>query len=260
MNRPIYSTLSLVACFGFLAASIPLHAGPNSESDSSADPMRREHFTQKITQRLDVSYLLSLPEDYKASSRKSWPLVLFLHGAGERGTNLNAVAVHGPPKLVKQGRKFPFILVSPQCPNGQIWDDTSLIALLDHVSKKYSVDSKRVYVTGLSMGGYGTWSLISHYPERFAAAAPICGGGERLRLLLLSSQQRNALKSLPIWAFHGAKDGVVPLDESQRMIKAVTAAGNSQAKLTVYPDADHDSWTQAYNEPTFFTWLLSQSR
>src|SRR6185295_11116779 len=100
----------------------------------------------------------------------------------------------------------------------------------------------------LSMGGYGTWSLATRHPERFAAVAPICGGGERIRLLLLNETQKSALRNLGIWAFHGAKDGVVPLEESERMVKAATAAGNIDSKLTVYPEANHDSWTQAYAE------------
>ena len=132
-----------------------------------------------------------MPKAAAAEPSKRWPLVLFLHGAGERGTNLNAVAVHGPPKLVAAGREFPFILASPQCPSGQVWNPTTLLALLDELQASLPVDGRRVYVTGLSMGGYGTWELAVKHPERFAAVAPICGGGERIRTLLPS--QREAL-------------------------------------------------------------------
>ena len=110
------------------------------------------------------------------------------------------------------------------------------------------------------MGGYGTWGLVTRYPERFAAVAPICGGGERLRLIILSPEKKKALETVGIWAFHGGKDSVVPLEESERMIRAVKAAGNRDSKLTIYPDADHNSWTQAYNEPDLIPWLLRHSR
>src|SRR5262249_36621201 len=161
---------------------------------------------------------------------KKWPLMLFLHGAGERGTDIAKVAVHGPPKLVKFDDKpidqeltevrnkrqiattkltENFILVSPQCPENERWQAEALIGLLDSVIAAHRVDTNRVYVTGLSMGGYGTWSLLTRYPERFAAAAPICGGGERIDVIL-AGRKGDAIKSLGVWAFHGAKDNVVP--------------------------------------------------
>ena len=216
-------------------------------------------FSQAVIRTDRLSYLLYTPTEYGADATKQWPLVLFLHGAGERGSELDKVAVHGPPKLVKQGRSFPFILVSPQCPGEQRWQPDVLIGLLDGVQAKLRVDPKRVYVTGLSMGGYGTWSLASRYPERFAAVAPICGGGERIDILL-AGRRGPALKTLGIWAFHGAKDNVVPLDESERMVDAFKKTGNTDVKLTVYPDAGHDSWTEAYNTAELFEWLLKHSR
>lgn len=217
-------------------------------------------FHRTFTVRQEYRYCVSTPADYGADRSKRWPLMLFLHGAGERGTNLDVVTLHGPPKLVKQGKDLPFVVISPQCLPGQIWDDAALIALVDDIIHRYRIDVRRVYVTGLSMGGYGTWSLLVHHPERFAAAAPICGGGERIRLLLLSDTQKTALKTLGIWAFHGAKDSVVPLEESERMIAAVKKAGNAGAKLTVYPQADHDSWTETYANPELYQWLLKHSR
>jgi predicted peptidase len=216
-------------------------------------------FTQTVTRTDQFSYLLYTPADYGVDTTKQWPLVLFLHGAGERGSELDKVTVHGPPKLVKQGRNFPFILVSPQCPDDQRWQADALIGLLDGVQAKLRVDPKRVYVTGLSMGGYGSWSLASRYPERFAAVAPICGGGERIDILL-AGRRGPALKTLGIWAFHGAKDNVVPLNESERMVDAFKKAGNTDVKLTVYPEAGHDSWTEAYNTAELFEWLLKHSR
>jgi predicted peptidase len=133
-----------------------------------------------------------------------------------------------------------------------------LIALLDELQATLPIDPRRVYVTGLSMGGYGTWELAVKHPERFAAVAPICGGGERIRTLLPARQE--ALKTLGVWAFHGGKDNVVVPAESERMIEAFKRAGNATVKYTVYPEAGHDSWTRAYNDPALFEWLLGQSR
>ena len=168
-----------------------------------------QQFATTITREAKLQYLLYLPKDYAANATKRFPLVLFLHGAGERGTNVQKVAVHGPPKLIAAGREFPFICVSPQCPENQIWDDEALVKLLEQLQGQLRVDPTRVHVTGLSMGGFGTWSLISKHPVLFASAAPVCGGGDRIRLLLLSPGQRAALKTLPVWVFHGAKDWVV---------------------------------------------------
>lgn len=216
-------------------------------------------FRQKKTTTVAVNYLLFLPDGYNARGAKRWPLILFLHGAGERGTNLSAVTKHGPPRLVKDRPDFPFVVVSPQCPSGQTWSDETLLALLDEILKKHKIDPGRVYLTGLSMGGYGTWSLGLKHPERFAAMAPICGGGSILPALLPSAANARRLKRLPVWAFHGAKDELVALDESERLVEALRRIGNA-AKLTVYPEAGHDSWTETYNNPKFYEWLFAQQR
>lgn len=217
-------------------------------------------FRRRIDHQLELQYLLFLPEGYKADAEKSWPLMIFLHGSGERGTNLAKVAVHGPPKTVKTKKDFPFILVSPQCPSGQLWSDEAVLALMDEIQEKYRVDRDRIYLTGLSMGGYGTWSLGLKYPERFAAIAPICGGGSILDVLLVAPGKQAALKKLAVWAFHGAKDNVVPLQQSEEMINALKKAGNQNTKLTVYPEAGHDSWTEAYNSQELHDWLLQHTR
>ena len=205
-----------------------------------------------------MQYLVYLPKDYDVKSSKHWPLILFLHGAGERGTNIQRVAIHGPPSLVRQGKDFPFIIVSPQCPEGESWQNDSLVKLLNHVLGEYKADAKRVYLTGLSMGGYGTWNLAVAHPEKFAAIVPICGGGDYINTVLASRAKAAALQRLPVWAFHGAKDQVVPLDESERMINALKKLGCKEVKLTVYPEASHDSWTETYNNPELYKWLLQQ--
>lgn len=181
--------------------------------------------------------------------------MLFLHGAGERGDDLDKVKVHGPPKLVAQGKSLPFIIASPQCPSGRSWSDPAamqtLIALLDDLVEKYQVDESRVYLTGLSMGGYGTWALGASCPERFAALVPICGGGQ--------PRMARRLRDMPIWVFHGAKDGTVPLSQSEEMVEALKAAGGN-VEFTVYPEAQHDSWTATYDNPKLYEWLLSHRK
>ncbi|MEC2323428.1 carboxylesterase family protein [Lederbergia lenta] len=205
---------------------------------------------------INLEYLLSIPDDYNQKANMDYPLVLFLHGMGERGSDLNAVKANGLPKLAEE-QNFPFILVSPQCPLGVERYSTwllhidSIYALLEDLITQYRVDEDRIYVTGLSMGGYGTWEIAKQHPEKFAAMAPICGGG--------SVEHLERLKDVPVWAFHGAKDDVVPMEESQVMVEALRSAGGN-VKLTIYPEATHDSWTETYNDPAFYTWLLNQKR
>jgi predicted peptidase len=243
--------MRLAAALVLLPAAALLAAGP-ARSDEPKKDGRQEAktFDKDITVRVKMNYLLYLPKDYKVTD-KTWPLLLFLHGAGESGDNLNKVKVHGPPKLVESGKDFPFIIVSPQSARFG-WDTKTLAALLDEVQAKYRVDADRVYVTGLSMGGFGTWALAAAYPNRFAAIAPICGGGEPITA--------RKIKDMPIWAFHGAKDKVVPPSRSEAMIKSLRAAGAKEARLTIYPDAGHDSWTETYNNPELYTWLLDHQR
>ena len=203
-----------------------------------------------ITKVIKVKYLLYLPKQYSMDQSKKWPMILFLHGSGESGDDLEKVKVHGPPKLVEQGKEIPFIIVSPQSPGGG-WNIEALDALLNEVTSKYAVDQDRLIVTGLSMGGFGTWSLALEFPNRFAAIAPICGGGIPARA--------RRLRNTPAWVFHGAKDPVVPLKASQDMVDALKAAGGD-VKFTVYPEAGHDAWTEAYNSPELWEWFLQQKR
>jgi predicted peptidase len=206
---------------------------------------------------------LFLPDGYGADPAKRWPLILFLHGAGERGTNIWKITAHGPPKFAPTATNFPFIVVSPQCPDGKIWSDDLLLALLDKVESQYPVDTHRVYLTGLSLGGFGTWSLGISHPERFAAIAPISGGGETILITLARDFDREHLapmRSLGVWAFHGAKDPTVSPDESEHMVNALKKIGCQDVKLTIYPDALHDCWTQTYANPELFTWFLQHSR
>jgi predicted peptidase len=213
-----------------------------------------QQFSKEVTKTLSAQYLLYLPKEYGKDPNTRWPLILFLHGAGESGTELERVKVHGPPKLVAQGKELPFIIVSPQCPSRQEgWNSEVLAALLDEIAGKYAVDRDRVYLTGLSMGGFGTWTLAGAHPERFAAIAPICGGGQT------RTARRLKQHNVAAWVFHGAKDPTVRVEESQRMVDALKAAG-AEVKFTVYPEAGHDSWTETYNNPELYEWFLQHRR
>jgi predicted peptidase len=193
-------------------------------------------------------YLIYMPGMYCPDVDEQWPLIVFLHGSGERGSNPELVKKNGPPALIGDWEDSPFFLVSPQCPEGEVWDNERLMALVKEIRGKYHIDSTRMYLTGLSMGGYGTWNLASTYPGVFAAIAPVCGGGSRLLA--------HKLKDTPVWAFHGEEDNIVPPSESLRMTEAVNTAGGN-AILTLYPGIGHNSWEPAYANTELYTWLLS---
>ncbi len=198
---------------------------------------------------VEMQYLIAIPQEEPAT--EGWPLMLFLHGLGECGNDINRVKKHGPPKLIENGKRFPFVVVSPQCPRGSRWEAWRLSVLLDEVINKNDIDEERVYITGLSMGGFGTWDLAAYSPDRFAAIAPICGGGNTLDGKLLIN--------LPAWVFHGAEDKVVPASFSESMVTAIRRAGGGP-KITIYPHAGHDSWTETYENPELYEWLLKKKR
>ncbi len=204
---------------------------------------------------------------------KKYPVVLYLHGAGERGSdNINQLKYLPDWLATPENRqKYPCFLIAPQCRNDKKWVEVDwssktsqdmptkpgdmeqmTVGILDHVLKTYPCDPDRVYLTGLSMGGYGSWDLAARMPERFAAVVPVCGGGD--------AKQGAVLAKLPIWAWHGDQDGAVPVNRSREMIEAIKAAGG-QPKYTELPGVGHDSWNQAYNGPeNVLPWLFVQVR
>jgi len=219
-------------------------------------PQKAKKVSIEIKKTMELKYLENLPNDYSGKNPKKYPLVIFLHGAGERGIDLNKIKKHGIPMLIeKQSKilqKYEFISVSPQCPEEYNWNylgETLEIFLKDYI-KKTNVDTKRIYLTGLSMGGYGSWNLAFRNPNVFAAVAPICGSAG-------NGKNYSSIKHIPIWVFHGAKDTIVPLSESTEPVAKLNDL-EANIKFTVYPDLEHDSWTKTYENPNFYKWLFSQ--
>jgi predicted peptidase len=201
-------------------------------------------------------------------AEEKFPLVVFLHGAGERGNDNESQLKH-ISNLFLDARtrgKYPCYVLAPQCPKNEVWADYSersesnrttsqpsamVLKLIERLASEYRIDKSRIYLTGVSMGGFGTWSLLANHPEIFAAAVPVCGGG--------NPQSASKIKHVPLWAFHGAKDDIVKPENSRKMIKALHDAGANPG-YTEYPDIEHDSWVQAYQEPHLLPWLFKQKR
>lgn len=199
--------------------------------------------------RVPLDYLLHVPE-----TRPPAPaLLLFLHGAGERGSQPERVATHGVPKVIERGDPLPFVCASPQCPSGSSWNELAdcLLDLLEELIEENGADRQRLYLTGLSMGGYGCWKLAAELPRTFAAMAAVCGGG--------NPKWAPKLQHTPIWAFHGDQDRVVPVTQTLEMVQALQAVG-APVKLTVYEGVGHDSWTETYDNPELYVWLTSHVR
>jgi predicted peptidase len=239
------------------AALLPAHAADDVKSaaapaaGSVTGQQQPAKLDRKVTVNVTSNYLLFLPQAYGKDPAKKWPLILFLHGSGERGDDINKVKLFGLPKVLEQWKEFPFVVVSPQCPADQWWDPLTVVTLLDEVREKYAVDPDRVYLTGMSMGGFGTWETAVAYPDRFAAIAPVCGSGNPYRL--------PALKNVPAWVFHGEKDPSIPVAAAVQMAKTLEALGG-KVKLTVYPNVGHDAWTPTYSNRALYDWFLQQKR
>jgi len=235
----------IVSCAPSGAEEKPAPAAPGTQTAQSAE-LPAEKGTKTT-----LHYWLALPPASETKPADGWPLLLFLHGAGERGTDLNKVKVHGPPKLAGTTAELnKFIIVSPQCPAGR-WDLVALKSLIDHTVKTQPVDKNRIILTGLSLGGFATWGLLAEYPDLAAAAVPICGGGK--------PDTAAKFKHVPIRVYHGAKDDAVPQKRSDEMVEALKKAGG-KPEYTIFPDAGHDSWTAAYADAKLYQWMLEQKR
>lgn len=200
-------------------------------------------------------YQLFIPRALAAKGdgqEAKWPLMIFLHGSGERGDDVAKVKVHGPPKHADRNPDFPFILISPLLGAEQDWDLAKLDRILNHALASLPVDPERIYLTGLSRGGHATWRWGAAEPERFAALAPVAGRGDPAIAC--------ALKDKPVWAFHGDRDDVVVPEGSFAMARAIRACEGRKSRLTIYPDLGHNAWDPAYEDPELYLWLLSQRR
>ncbi len=229
-----------------------------------------------VHQNDTLPYRILIPENY--NSQSPFPLLLFLHGAGERGSDNKSQLVHGSFLFKSEDfrNNYPAIVVFPQCPEKSSWanvkrnydmlngkkfdffkeisENKQLIMvekLLDFIEKKYSIDPTRRYVGGLSMGGMGTFELVARNPDYFAAAFPICGGG--------NPDWSDLLKTTPFWIFHGEDDGVVSVDFSRKMYEAL-GKEKASVRLTIYPEVNHNSWDNAFAEPDLMHWLFSNKR
>jgi predicted peptidase len=244
--------LSLVAALGALGMSI-------SPSAASADDAKTG-FVDKVYKDSDgeFPFVVFVPKDYKGD--KEYPVILFLHGAGEtkgkgKGKGKMPAEVGIGPAIKKREKTFPFITIIPQAETFGWGADTAnakrALGMLEQVQKEYKTDPKRVYLTGLSMGGFGTWSLAAKYPDKWAAIAPVCGGG--------NVKDAAKIKDLPIWCFHGDADTAVKVELSRNMIKAVEEAGG-KPKYTEYPKVGHNSWDKAYGTDELYTWFLEHKK
>ena len=208
-----------------------------------------------LRQRLDLAekypYLVDLPQGYDADPGKRWPLILYLHGGHENGHNLQLIRVSGLAGVIAKGRQIPAIVISPQCPYGEEWNQRVLSQLLDEVCAKYHVDPDRIYLTGISMGGDAVWDLALDHPERFAALVTIAAESD--------PEDTARIKDIPVWAFHGQKDDVVPVEQAIDMVNGIRQAGG-HAHLTLFPDLGHGAWDQTYAEDAIYTWLFAQKR
>ncbi len=237
---------------------LPLAAAPaRAEDQPMTGFLDRAH---KDPDGKEAKYVLFVPKDYDAKADKTWPVILFLHGAGEtQGGSKQPVEVGIGPAIKKQQKTFPFLTNVPQSQK-RTWqagsaDADRALAILDEVMKEFKTDPKRLYLTGLSMGGYGTWSLAAKYPERWAAIAPICGGIKRNATAEDFTAAAGKVKDVPCWCFHGDADPAVPVAQSRGMMKALWDAG-AHPNYTEYPGVGHDSWDKAYATADLYDWLL----
>ena len=233
----------VAACFALATAGQPVAA---------AEPEAGQH-AQPAVDEDNYPYQLFVPRAVSsADPERKWPLMVFLHGSGERGDDVDAVKRHGPPKHADRDPDFPFILISPLLPADQDWDIAKLERILDHALATLPIDPDRVYLTGLSRGGRATWRWGAADPGRFAALAPVAGSGDTATAC--------ALTDIPVWAFHGDRDDVVEPEGSFAMARAIRACGGRKSRLTIYPDLGHNSWDPAYEEAELYLWLLKQRR
>jgi len=202
-----------------------------------------------VKEKLD--YYLYYPENYEANTNLKFPLLLFLHGGGESGDSLATIKKNGPPKLIVEGKQFPFLILAPQNPHKNKWWNTRAVnQLLDSIVRSNNVDSSRIYLTGLSRGGGAAWEMAVHYPDKFAAMAVVCGMAPVPYASWIN-------KKMPIWVFHGEEDKSIPISESEAMVSRLKSM-NYNVRFTKYAGVGHDSWVKAYQTDELYEWFIQQ--
>jgi len=255
MKKPFLSLLGFLSLTALTWAETPAtpKAAPGAwtpPAHSKLPPQVKRFGAPDAKDGLD--YLAYLPASYDEDKTKLWPLVIFLHGSGERGKNVQVVRKTGLTETLETRGATSYVCLAPQCPpEGRGWNTAVLNKFLDQALQDFRVDKNRVILTGLSMGGFGTWNWGCEHPERFAALIPICGSG--------TPSKTTSLKGMPIWAFHGDADPNVKIAGDQAMVDAAKAAG-ADVKFTIYSGVGHNSWTKAYNEPELDSWILAQKK
>ncbi|QMW06057.1 carboxylesterase family protein [Spirosoma foliorum] len=226
--HPFFCLLFVLSSLGVYAQSIP-----------------------KSKSREKYPYLLYLPKDY-ATNKAAYPLVIYLHGGSQKGNDLAKLKTYGLPHLVDKGRDFNFIIASPQCPDGKFWStDNWFDSLYNELITKYRVDQKRVYLTGISMGGYGAWQTAIAYPDKFAALVPLCGGCD-------DSTQVCRIRHIPIWTFHGIDDDLIPISETERLVRRLDAC-KGNVKFTRLEKTGHQI-QYLFEDQAIYDWLVKQHK
>jgi predicted peptidase len=262
-----------ISCFIFIVFPVLVSSMSSSQEPviDPKDPILKTYEPREFGEESGAVLRYRLLKPIVFSPDQKYPLIVFLHGAGERGSDNAAQLKHAARDLVAEDlrKKYPCYVVAPQCPKEKKWSEVDwsadesaipedpsesmrlLKGLIDSMVETAGVDKNRIYITGLSMGGYGTWDAIARYPDFFAAAAPVCGGGDPTTV--------HKFAALPVWCFHGGIDPVVKPERSRKMIEAMQAIG-ATPKYTEYPNVSHDSWTPTYKNPELYEWLFAQKR
>ena len=255
-----------------LVLALALPAGPAASAESGQILPR----TTELDGRT-YKWQVFVPAGVLSGDEENPPVILFLHGNGQTGTDGVRQTEIGLPAVLRERSDFPALVVMPQTPRGAWWGTPEIerlaLAALDAATAEFGGDPGRTYLTGLSLGGYGTWALAYRHPERFAALVPVCGGvtTRRTRIPVPDwhpsathpedpwAEMARVVAGIPAWVFHGANDRRVPADESRRMVAALETAG-ARPRYTEYPGVGHDSWVPAYREEGLYEWLFRQRR
>jgi len=238
----------LMKRFLLIFFGIVLFQGCSAQSSSRLVDASLETVTTE-----EYQYYLYFPESYDIKKDEKFPLLLFLHGGGESGGDLEEIKTNGPPKLITEGKQFPFLILAPQHSHPkQWWNTRALVQLLDSIVAENRVDTNRIYLTGLSRGGGAAWELAVQYPEKFAAMAVVCGMTPVPYASWID-------KNMPIWVFHGTEDKSIPISESEEMVKKLKKMGHD-IQFTKYEGVGHNSWERAYTTDELYEWFMKQKR